>query len=165
MKSTTVGIFTNRINAERAIAQLEAAGITNSQISLVMTDEARGSHFKLKESDKSDEGAAAGAGIGGLLGVIAGTVLSAGVLVIPGLNLIVTGTLVSALAGLGTGAVAGGLIGGLIGAGLPEHEAKYYEKAVASGNVLVAVETESSDQKKSVERIFHDLEAPRSAAA
>lgn len=162
--TTTTGLFSSRIAAERAIAQLEAAGIADSQISLVMTDETRGTHFKIKESDKSDEGAATGAGIGGLLGVIAGTVLSAGVIVIPGLNLIVTGTLVSALAGLGTGAVAGGLIGGLIGAGIPEHEAKHYEKAIASGNVLVAVETHSHEQKKEVERIFRELENARAAA-
>lgn len=161
--STTTGVFSNRAAAESAISQLQAAGISAQQISLVMTDETRGTHFKLKESDKSDEGAAAGAGIGGILGVIAGAVMSAGVIVIPGLNLVVTGTLVSALAGLGSGAVAGGLIGGLIGAGIPEHEAKYYEKAVASGNVLVAVETETREQKKAAENIFHALETRRAA--
>ena len=163
MTSKTIGIFNSRLNAERAISQLEAAGVSPNQISLVMTDETRGSHFKIKESDKSDEGAAAGAGIGGIIGVIAGAVMSADVIVIPGLNLVVTGTLVSALAGLGTGAVAGGLIGGLIGAGVPEHEAKYYEKAIAGGNVLVAVETTSKQQQKAVEDVFHMLETRKAA--
>lgn len=162
--STTTAVFKTRLAAESAISQLESAGITPTQISMVMTDETRGSHFKIKESDKSDEGAATGAGIGGLIGAVAGTVLSAGVIVIPGLNLVVAGTLVSALAGLGTGAVAGGVVGGLIGAGIPEHEAKYYEKAIASGNILVAVSTENSEQKKTVERIFNEFEEKRSAA-
>lgn len=161
--STTTAVFKNRLAAESAISQLESAGITPAQISIVMTDETRGSHFKIKESDKSDEGAATGAGIGGLIGAVAGTILSAGVIVIPGLNLVVAGTLVSALAGLGTGAVAGGVVGGLIGAGIPEHEAKYYEKAIASGNILVAVETNSSEQKKTVERVFNDFEEKHAA--
>lgn len=161
--STVTAIFPTRLAAEQAISQLESAGVSSSQISLVMTDEARGSHFKIKESDKSDEGVATGVGIGGLIGAIAGTVLSAGVIVIPGLNLVVAGTLISALAGLGTGAVAGGLVGGLIGAGIPEHEAKYYEKEISSGNILVAVEAKDRDQKKAIEEVFHALESQRAA--
>jgi hypothetical protein len=162
--STITAIFDTRLSAESAISQLESLGVTPSQISLLMTDETRGSHFKIKEGDKSDEGAATGAGIGGLIGAVAGTVLSAGVLVIPGLNLVVAGTLVSALAGLGTGAVAGGVVGGLIGAGIPEHEAKHYEKAISSGSILVAVEADDKDQKKAIERIFQEYNEKRSAA-
>lgn len=161
---TVTGIFRSRIAAEQAISQMEAAGVRDSQISLILTDEARSSNFRFVESDKSDEGAARGAGIGGLLGIIAGSVLSAGVIAIPGLNLVVTGTIVSALAGLGAGAVAGGLVGGLIGYGIPEHEAKIYEKEIKSGNVLVAVKPETSEQKKSIENIFRNLEASRHAA-
>ncbi len=157
-------VFSDRYSAEQAITQMETAGVTPDQISLVMTDEARGKHFSLKESSKVDEGAASGAGVGGLLGAVAGLALAAGTIVIPGANLIVTGTLISALAGLGAGATAGGLIGGLIGAGIPEHEAKLYEKEIKGGNVLVAVETENSDQKKSVENIFKNFDAHRHAA-
>lgn len=160
----TTGIFKSRIGAEQAIAQLETAGVSDQQISMVMTDQARGSHFKLINSTKADEGAAAGAGVGGLLGTIVGGIMAAGMIAIPGANLIVTGTLVSALAGLGAGALTGGLVGGLIGAGIPEHEAKVYEKEIKSGNVLVAVTTNDSEQKKAVEKIFHDLENIRSAA-
>lgn len=162
--TTVTAIFKDRLSAEQAIARLESAGLTSSQISLLMTDEARGSHFKLKESDKSDEGAAMGAGVGGLIGAVAGTVLSAGVIVIPGLNLVVAGTIISALAGLGTGAVAGGLVGGLIGAGIPEHEAKYYEKALAQGHILVAVQTANSEQKKATEAVFNSYKDAKAAA-
>ncbi len=164
MTSTVTGVFNTRTLAEQAITQLEAAGITESQISLIMSDETRGSMFRLRESSKIDEGAAAGAGVGGIVGVIAGTVMAAGAIAIPGLNLVVTGALVSALAGLGAGAFTGGLVGALIGAGIPEHEAKLYEKQIKGGNVLVAVEARNSDQKKTVERIFDSINSQRSAA-
>jgi hypothetical protein len=164
MTKTVTGIFTSRVSAESAIRQLESAGVTHNQISLLMTDESRASRFKFIESTKADEGAAAGAGVGGLLGTIAGGLLSAGVLAIPGLNLVVTGALVSALAGLGAGAITGGLVGGLIGAGIPEHEAKMFEKEIQAGNVLVAVECDDSDEEKVVEAIFRNVDAYRSAA-
>lgn len=160
----STGVFANRAEAERAIREFEAAGVRESQISMIMTEDSRTRHFGLKKTSKTDEGVAAGASVGGLLGVIAGVVLSAGTLVIPGLNLIVTGTVVSGLAGLGAGAVSGGLVGGLIGSGVPEHEAKIYEKEIKGGSVLIAVETESAEQKKIVDEIFHKVETHRSAA-
>jgi len=164
MNQIVTGVFNDRISAERAISMLESAGVSYSQISLVMTDESRGSRFKFVESTKSDEGAAVGAGMGGLLGTIAGGLMPAGVIAVPGLNLVVTGALVSALAGLGAGALTGGVVGGLIGAGIPEHEAKLYEKEIRAGNVLVAVDTQTSEQQNLVEDIFRNADAFRSAA-
>jgi hypothetical protein len=159
------GVFSSRAAAEQAIAQLETIGVTEDQISVVMTDEARGKHFALKKSSKADEGVAAGASLGGLIGVIAGAILSAGAIAIPGLNLVVSGAVISGLTGLGAGAVSGGLIGGLIGSGIPEHEAKMIEKEIRSGNVLLAVNPRDNDQKKAAEDIFHKLETRKSAAA
>jgi hypothetical protein len=161
---TVTGIFKSRTSAEQALTQLETIGVTEDQISLIMTDESRGSKFKFVESSKADEGAATGAGLGGLLGTIAGGLMAAGVIAIPGINLVATGALVSALTGLGAGALTGGLVGGLIGAGIPEHEARVYEKEIKSGNVLVAVETKSQDQKKMVEDVFNKANAFRAAA-
>lgn len=158
------GVFRDRRSAEAAITQMETSGVRAEQISLVMTDEARGKYFAFKESSKVDEGAAAGAGVGGLLGAVAGLAFAAGSVLIPGLNVIVTGTLVSALAGLGAGAATGGLIGGLVGAGIPEHEAKVYEKEIKGGNVLVAVDCKDSDQQKAVQNIFDNFNADRKAA-
>lgn len=162
--TVVTGVFSSRVAAEEAIERLEAMGIMESQISLVMTDDARGKHFGLRESSKADEGVAAGASLGGLAGAIAGVVMAAGALAIPGLNIVVTGAVVSGLAGLGAGAVGGGLIGGLIGSGIPEHEAKIIEKDVRSGNVLLAVKTENSSQKSAVETVFNELETRKSAA-
>lgn len=160
-----VAVFKSRLAAERALKQLESAGLKGDQISVLMTDTARGAHFALRESSKVDEGVAAGAGLGGLAGAILGAVLSASVLVIPGLNLVVTGALASSLAGLGAGAVMGGLVGGLVGSGFPEHEAKLYEEEIRQGNVLVAVSAENDAQKDVVARIFKNVDEKSTAAA
>lgn len=163
MSTTVVGVFKNRQSAEQTIMQLERLGITNNQIGLLLSDESRRSRFAFVESSKTDEGATMGASVGGLLGTLAGGLLSAGVMTIPGLNLVVTGTLVTALAGLGAGALTGGLVGGLIGAGIPEHEAKLYEKEIKAGNALVTVETETQEQYDHVDRIFRDANAYQNA--
>lgn len=163
--NTITHVVKNRATAQAIFMQLEAVGISERQISLVMTDEARGSHFNLRESSKVDEGTAAGASVGGLVGIIAGAILSAGVIVIPGLNLVVTGALVSSLAGLGAGAVVGGLAGGLIGSGIPEHEAKLYEKELKEGNVLIAVNAENHDQEKAIREIFKTADKQAKEAA
>ena len=143
---------------------MEREGITAEQISLVMTDEARGKHFKLEEGDKADEGVSTGASLGGLLGAVLGLIGGAGTMAIPGLNLVVAGSIVTTLAGLGVGAAAGGLIGGLVGAGIPEHEAKLFDKEIRGGNVLVAVDAKDGDQKNVVKDIFDRWNAERKAA-
>lgn len=158
------GIFKTYEDASQAIIALENSGIMEDQVSLIMTDEARGQHFNLRKDNKADEGVAAGASLGGMVGAIAGLVAGAGVIAIPGLNVIVAGTLVAALAGLGAGAATGGIIGGLIGAGIPEVEAKMYEKEIRGGKVLLAVETKNDLQKQAVKDIFDSLNADRKAA-
>src|SRR5690606_15614139 len=115
------------------------AGVTEEQISVVVTDETRGRSFNINENTKADEGAAAGATFGGIVGGVLAAMAGAGTLVFPGLNLVVAGALVSGLAGAGAGAATGGLLGLLVGAGMKEHEAKIYEDEVKSGAILLAV--------------------------
>ena len=161
---TISAIFPDRLSAERAFIHIETLGISHDNISLLMSDEARKSFYSIEESSKVDEGTAAGAGIGGIIGAIAGIVMSAGVLVIPGLNLVIAGALVSSLAGLGVGGLAGGLVGFLIGAGIPEHEAKFFEKEIREGNVLVTVKTHTDHQAIQVEDTFRSFDAKSVAA-
>jgi hypothetical protein len=156
--TVVTALFNTRPNAEEALQQLETAGVTADQISVVMTDDVRGTHFKLEEGNKIDEGAAAGATMGGIVGAVLAAVASAGVIVIPGLNLVVSGALAAGLAGLGAGAAAGGLVGGLIGAGIPEHEAKVYEKELKRGSILLAIKSKDSAETKKIKSILesHD---------
>jgi uncharacterized membrane protein len=147
-------IFDTRSEAEHALRDLENIGITADDVSMLMSDETRGRAFKIEEGSKADEGAAAGATFGGVLGGVLAAVLSAGAIAIPGLNLVVSGALVSGIAGAGAGAATGGLLGALIGSGFKENEAKLYEKELHAGNILLAVRTHNSEQKKSAQEIL-----------
>lgn len=164
MTKTVTAIFRTRQTTEEALRQLEAAGFNDKNISVLMSDDTRKTAFKLVENSKADEGMAAGATFGGVVGAVLATAAGAGVVVLPGLNLVVAGTIISGLAGLGAGAATGGLIGALVGAGIPEHEAKIYHKEVAGGSCLIAVEARDSDEAKKAEDIFKTLNA-RSVAA
>src|SRR5829696_9437168 len=76
------------------------------------------------------------------IGVLMGLLAGVGALVIPGIGPIVAGgALASTLAGAGIGAAAGGLVGALIGMGIPEEEARYYERGFREGGILVTVDT------------------------
>lgn len=147
-------VFNSRFEADQALRALENVGITASDVSLLMSDDARASHFKIEEGSKADEGAAAGATFGGVLGGVTAALLSAGAIAIPGLNLVISGTIIAGMAGLGAGAAAGGLLGALIGAGFKENEAKFYEKELYAGNILMAVRTHNADQKRAVQDIL-----------
>jgi hypothetical protein len=68
--------------------------------------------------------------------------------------LIAAGPVMAALSGAAVGAAAGGVAGGLIGLGIPELEAKRYEGKIRSGNLLISVHTENSDEIKRAKDIF-----------
>lgn len=164
MAKIITATFPNRDMAFAALREMESLGITEKQISMVLTDETRGKSFNIDTNTKAGEGAATGATVGGILGAIAAAVAGAGALAIPGLNVVVAGTLISALAGLGAGAATGGLVGGLIGAGIPEHEAKLYENELKNGAILVAVEPANDQQREQVKNIFKARSATNLAA-
>ncbi len=164
MTSTVTAIFKTRQTTEEALRQLEMAGFGSNQISVLMSDATRDKSFKIVENSKADEGMAAGATFGGVLGAVLASAASAGAIVIPGINLVVAGTLISALAGLGAGAATGGLLGALVGAGIPEHEAKVFEKELAGGSCIVAVQAQDSKEADQAEKIFKGLNAMNVAA-
>ena len=164
MTNTITATFPNRSSCETALNQLEMIGIAENQCSVLASETARSTHFDLTDATKAPEGATAGASVGGLAGGVLGAVATAGALAIPGLNVIVGGWLIGALAGLGTGALTGGLLGGLIGAGIPEHEAKLHESALHSGSILVAVTCADSEQESKVREVLKHNDATSIAA-
>jgi len=139
---TVVGLFDNFEAAKKAAADLERAGITRDQISVVAGNES--GRYQDYISGTGEVGkstgskAGAGAAIGGGLGLLAG--LAA--LAIPGFGpIIAMGPIATALTGAGVGAAAGGIIGGLREAGVPEHHAEYYAEGIRRGGVLLTVRT------------------------
>lgn len=129
MTRTITRSYDNYETAAAVVDQLEAAGISTSDISVIGKDE------RAKDSNAA-EGAGIGAGVGGAAGLLAGI----GMLAIPGIGPVVAaGWLASTAAGAVAGAAAGGLVGSMTSAGVDEDEAHYHAETVRRGGTVVSV--------------------------
>jgi hypothetical protein len=147
MKKAVFGIVKTEIQAINIANQLQAAGFSPNDISVLFPDRTGTRDFAHEQHTKAPEGAAAGAGTGAVLGGALGWMVGIGSLAIPGLGpFIAAGPIMAALAGAGAGAAAGGLAGALIGMGIPELEAKQYEGKIKNGNILLSVHAEDGKQ-------------------
>jgi len=146
-KNTAVfGIYPNRTAAEHAVATLKAENFRNTDISVLLADNAGSKDFAHEMNTKAPEGAAAGATSGVLAGGILGWLAGIGALAIPGVGpLIAAGPIMGALAGAGVLGTVGGVVGALVGMGIPEYEAKRYEGRIKDGGVLLSVHCDDSD--------------------
>ena len=139
----------------RVIEDLQAAGFSNNDISVLLPDKSGTKDFAHEKGTKAPEGATTGGVAGGVLGGALGWLAGIGALAIPGVGpLIAAGPIMAALGGAAVGAAGGGIIGALVGMGIPEYEAKRYEAKVREGNVLISVHTEDSDEAKKAKEIF-----------
>jgi len=144
-RSTVVGVFRDRLAAERAIDDLHRAGFGDDEIGFAVRgaegDVITGMGPRATDMDsKASEGAVggmlAGAGIGGLIAAGVATL-------IPGFGPVLAGgVLATVLGGAAVGATAGGILGALAGVGVPEDEARYYEAEFHEGRILVIVKTD-----------------------
>lgn len=164
-----MGIFRNRRLADNCFRALLSRGYLTSDINIMMTERTRKQHYIL-ETESSDRHASVkpgsngarvstpaiahrtleGVGVGGALGTAAGATLAAiaavGMsLVIPGLNLIVAGPIVAALADGGAGTLARGFVGGLVSLGVQENDAVNFYRALQEGAVVMSVEGRPED--------------------
>lgn len=159
MKKTITRLFDNRLEAEAAVRNLEAAGFNHADLSLVASDRkdvaGEDRSFLAKDADMDGdndtaEGAGKGAATGGAIGAGAGLLAGLGLLAIPGLGPVVAaGWLASTLAGAVGGAAIGGATGGLLGAlkdaGVSDDDANVYAEGVRRGGSLVSVKVEEED--------------------
>ena len=138
-------IFPTRPAAESAVDRLIAAGFSNQDVSVLMSDKDSAREFATEKNTKAPEGTATGVGVGGVVGGTLGLLAGIGALAIPGVGpLIAAGPIMAGLAGLGVGGAVGGLVGALVGMGIPEYEAKRYEGRVKDGGILVSVHCDNS---------------------
>jgi len=141
------GIYPNTTTAESAVARLLAAGFSNNDVSVLMSDVGGTKDFAHQKATKAPEGTAVGVTTGGVVGGTLGLLAGIGALAIPGVGpLIAAGPIMGALAGLGVGGAVGGLVGALVGMGIPEYEAKRYEGRVKDGGVLLSVHCDTSNE-------------------
>jgi hypothetical protein len=141
-------LFRDPASAQGAIEDLKDAGFPADQIGVAMRD--RTAEGALVEDTGTAAAASATTGAlgGGLLGGLVGFLVGVGALAIPGIGPVVAGGVLAstfgiaggtALAGAGIGAAAGGLVGALVGLGIPEEEARHFERGIQAGNTLVTV--------------------------
>lgn len=141
------GIYNSRAEAENGVDTLLSGGFSNSDISVLLPDKDSTKEFAHDKNTKAPEGTTTGATAGGLIGGTLGVLAGIGALAIPGLGpFIAAGPIMAGLAGLGAGGAIGGIVGALVGMGMPEYEAKRYEGRLRSGNILLSVHCETSDE-------------------
>lgn len=150
--STCIGVFHDRSSADAAIDELRALGLSNSDVSVVVQGREGVEKFRgwddRGEYRKDDVSAGEGAAVGGLTGLLIG----AGLMLIPGIGpIFAVGPLAAGLAGAVTGGVAGavtgGIAGGLIDLGVPDEDARYYERRIGEGAYLVTANCHGRDEQ------------------
>ncbi len=138
--------------ATRCVTRLKAAGIPESDISIVGGDTAmRAPDGTIRDdaavdaSDATETNAGSGTAVGAAIGGGAGLLAGLGILAVPGVGPVVAaGWLATTLLGAIAGGAAGGIIGGLVDAGMPEEEAHTYAEGIRRGGTLVTVNTDSA---------------------
>ena len=144
----TVGVFETRAAAERAVADLRAAGYRDDQISLIARD-TRGNTVRTDGAgDNAAEGAAVGAAAGAGALALGSLAVSFGVIPVIG-PILAVGPIAAALISAAGGAAAGSVAGALIGWGIPDEDARYYEDEVKAGRYVVTVHGDRSVDARS----------------
>jgi hypothetical protein len=139
-------VFDSRSEAETAVNNLRAAGVTDHAISVVARHD--GNNTTTTDGSGAEVAkdvvgtAAVGAGAGALLGIAA--------LAIPGVGpFIAAGAIAevaiggAAVTGTILGATAGGLAGALRDHGVSSEDSVYYEDRIGAGGTFVSVDTSS----------------------
>jgi hypothetical protein len=155
MQQALLGTVSGIAQTTRVVEALRNAGFSNDDISVLMPDEFGAQELGYEKHTKAPEGVSAGVGTGAVLGGTLGFLAGIGVLAIPGMApLVAAGPLLASLSGVALGGAVGGLSGGLIGLGIPEYEAKKYERKIKYGDTLLSVHTDNGKEAKIADEIF-----------
>lgn len=141
MTTTISALYDSGDAAAAAVRDLKVIGLSDADISVLSAEaaaqetESEAGHDVLADAGT---GAAVGASLGGMGGLLAGL----GLVTVPGIGAVLAaGWLASTAAGAAAGAAVGGAAGGLIGAlmadGISEEDAHVYAEAVRRGGTLV----------------------------
>jgi Alternative complex III, ActD subunit len=155
-KNTAVfGIYRDTESLGKALEGLRDKGFRNTDVSVLMPENAGTKDFVHRKESKAPEGATTGAASGAVVGGVIGWLVGIGALAIPGLGpFIAAGPIMAMLAGAGAVGVAGGIVGSLVGMGIPEYEAKRYEGRVKEGGILLSVHCDSWDWSRRAKTIL-----------
>jgi uncharacterized membrane protein len=143
MPKTVVAIFDNQSHAENAARQIKDQGLRTDDISIVAKqddDRGTGTTAEMRTgAGARNDNISDGVVTGGVLGGLAGLLIGAGSMVIPGLGIIAAAGPITGLIG---GAVTGGIVGGLVDLGIPEQRSRQYEADIRAGKILFSMKTD-----------------------
>jgi hypothetical protein len=160
MKKAVYCIAQTVVQADRIVEQLQVAGFSNHDISVLFPDKSGTKDFAHEKHTKAPEGATTGGTVGLGVGAVLGWLAGIGSLAIPGVGpFIAAGPIMGALSGAAVGGATGGLLGALVGMGIPEYEAKRYEGKVRGGNILISVHTDDARDRTRAKEIFKQANA------
>jgi hypothetical protein len=148
MANLITGLFDTEGSAETAVSQLKNMGYGQNEITIIMKDRGAADNLAHETGSRTMEGVGTGAAIGGTIGAVLAGLLAFGTIAIPGVGVVVAGSLAAMLAGAGAGGITGGLIGWLATAGIPDDVAPYYERGLQSGGVVVAVAAQPGQETR-----------------
>ncbi len=148
-------VFDDREAAEQAVAELKAAGIPESSVSLLWrADPLAESQARPNEGHSKLSVAAAVAG-----GGLAGTLLGVAVLAIPGIGPVAAAGAIVASANASVasvsaiiGATGGALARMLSDKDVSDQSANYYEKQIKRGRVFVSIDTRLAEGQNEIVR-------------
>jgi uncharacterized protein (TIGR02284 family) len=147
-----VQLFDQAEAAQRAVAQLEAAGIDRRQIQLTPVAET-GAYYCACQRQRVLESAGAGALSGAGAGLLMGIIVSLG-LGFAGTDLTLALLATTLLLSIGTGSLGGGFFGLIIGYSITEDDRYVYDESTRNGSVIVTVQLERA-QTPQARQLLH----------
>lgn len=149
MTKTLTQAYGDYASAARAVQDAKAAGLSDSNISIVASNadgwhkpdgkDVDPQHDKDRDGkDDRAEGAATGGGLGALAGGVVGLATGLGLMAIPGVGPVVAaGWLAATAAGAVAGGATGGIVGALVESGTSKENAELYAEALRRGGAIV----------------------------
>jgi uncharacterized membrane protein len=144
MSKMILGLYKSRKSADDAYTHFKEEGFQGEEISVITSEDST--------KEKAEEGLGGGALTGGVVGGIAGLLISLTPVVVPGLGALLIAGPLTILTSTLLGLTTGGLIGALVDLGLSESTARVYEGGLKRGGVLLAVlvDDESRDKARKI---------------
>lgn len=147
MKQLILGLFSDKEHIDDVVTRLKVEGLRTRDMSVISRED-RFVPYRSGKKNLAGEGALTG----GILGGLAGLLVAATPVLIPGVGIFAIGPAII-LSGFAMGAVTGGFLGALVDLGVSANQAKRYERSIKEGGVLLAVAVEEN-LVEDIEEIF-----------
>lgn len=154
---TVSGFFDSEQHLESALARLEFMGIPRDLIEVIVSPEGAKRFFQGKVQKLGTE-ALSYAGIGALLGLLAGTLISLGTIFYFGFTN-ARGQAIVQLVGPNVGTMIGAALGAIIGIFVRRRPTKQHQRALGRSEILILVHDRSPEEAAAVSGLLKSVGA------